>query len=249
VVAQALSDYGGERPYVFTKCSLRWDGDRKVFNSLKADSIRGEVEASLSRLKVDVIDLYQVHWPNPDPEIEEGWTALAELQQEGKLRYIGVSNFDVEQMKRAQAIAPVTSLQPPYHLLSRRIEAEILPFCKDNNVGVIVYSPMASGLLTGSMTRERIQALPDNDWRRNSSEYQEPKLTRNLALVDLLKEIGADHNATAGEVAIAWTLSHAAVTAAIVGLRKPGQAAGVLAAADLHLSEAETQRIEGFLAV
>lgn len=246
VVAKALAEYSGARPYVFTKCSMRWDADRKIYRSLKAASIREEVENSLSRLGVDTIDLYQVHWPNPEPEIEEGWETLASLQKAGKLRYIGVSNFNVEQMKRAQAIAPITSLQPPYSLVNRGIEADILPYCAANNIGVIVYSPMASGLLTGAMTRERIENFPADDWRRMSDQYKEPLLTRNLALVDLLREIGARHGKTPGETALAWTLRRPEVTAAIVGLRRPGQADGTIGAADFRLSKAEIGEIERF---
>lgn len=248
VVAAALAAYSGARPYVFTKCSMRWDTDGKIYRSLKAGSLREEAENSLRRLKVETIDLYQIHWPDPDPDIEEGWTELAKLKQEGKLRWIGVSNFNVEQMKRARSIAPITSLQPPYNLLRRDIEAEILPFAKENNIGVIVYSPMASGLLTGAMTRQRIANFPDDDWRRSSPEYQEPRLTRNLALVELLGKIGKRHDAAAGEVALAWTLRHPAVTGAIVGLRRPGQAGGTLGASELKLTDDDVSEIESFFA-
>ena len=248
VVAKALASYKGERPYIFTKCSMRWDANREIYHSLTARSVRQEVEASLSRLNLDRIDLYQIHWPNPDNEIEEGWAEMAKLVQEGKVRAIGVSNFNVAQMKRAQAIHPITSLQPPYNLLRRAIEADILPYCEEHNIGVIVYSPMASGLLSGGMTRERIASFAQDDWRRDHPEYKEPRLSRNLALVDLLKSIGARHRATAGDVAIAWTLSNPGVTGAIVGLRKPGQAAGVVGAADLMLTESEMADIELFLA-
>jgi aryl-alcohol dehydrogenase-like predicted oxidoreductase len=248
VVATALAEYKGERPLIFTKCSMRWDDNREIFRSLKADSVREELENSLRRLKTDTIDLYQIHWPNPADEIEEGWTEMAKLQQEGKIRYLGVSNFSVDQMKRAQSIAPVTSLQPPYSMLARDIEDTILPFCEQNNIGVIVYSPMRSGLLTGAMTRERIAGFPSDDWRLGNTDFQEPALTRNLELVEVLRGIGNSHNATAGDVAIAWTLRLSSVTAAIVGMRKPGQAAGVVGAATLRLSEAEIGEIEGFMA-
>lgn len=248
VVAEALANYKGERPYVFTKCSLRWDANREIYHSLTAESVRQEVEASLRRLNVERIDLYQIHWPNPENEIEEGWAEMAKLVDEGKVGAIGVSNFNVAQMKRAQAIAPITSLQPPYNLLNRGIEADILPYCEQNNIGVIVYSPMASGLLSGGMTRERIASFAKDDWRRNHPEYKEPLLSRNLALVDLLKGIGARHGRTAGEVAIAWTLSNPMVTGAIVGLRKPGQTAGVVGAAGFTLTESELADIEMFFA-
>jgi len=235
-----------ERPYVFTKCSLVWDENANVSNVLEKDSVKRECEDSLRRLQADVIDLYQIHWPNPEEDIEEGWSALAELKEEGKARHIGVSNFNVEQMERAQEIAPVETLQPPYNLIDRGIEDEILPYCGEQNIGVIVYSPMKSGLLTGKMTPERVQNLPSDDWRRNAPEFNEPRLSRNLELVGLLEEIGAEHGPA--EVAIAWTLRHPAVTAAIVGGRRPDQVDGVIGAADPLLSEEELKRIESFLA-
>jgi len=249
VVARALRERGGEsRPYVFTKCSMRWGDDRQIQRSLKAASVREECEASLRRLGVETIDLYQIHWPNPEAEIEEGWTEMAALQREGKVRYLGVSNFSAEQIARVQAIAPVTSLQPPYSLLERGIEPDVLPYCAANGIGVIAYSPMESGLLTGTMTRDRIAAFPEDDWRRNNRDYKEPKLTRNLELVELLREIGARHDRSPGEVAIAWVLRDPVVTGAIVGLRRPGQAAGVLGAADFRLPESELEEIERFQA-
>ncbi len=246
VVAQALKGIA-QRPYIFTKCSLIWNEQRETGNSLKEDSIRREVEASLRRLQVETIDLYQIHWPNPDSEIEEGWTTLAKLKAEGKVRYIGVSNFNVEQLKRAQAIAPVTSLQPPYSLVKPAAEAEILPFCQENNIGVIVYSPMQSGLLTGAMSAERIAAMPDDDWRKRSQEFQEPRLSRNLKLVELLQKIGKPHGRSPGEVAIAWTLRHPAVTAAIVGGRNSNQVEGIIGAADFRLNAEELEQIAAFL--
>lgn len=246
VVARALKGRSN-KPYIFTKCSLVWDESRKVGNSLKADSIRRECEASLRRLDVDVIDLYQIHWPNPDPEIEEGWTTLAELQQEGKVRAIGVSNFNVQQMERAQKIAPITSLQPPYSLIMRDVENEILPFCHAHNIGVIVYSPMQSGLLTGKMTKERVANFPNDDWRRNNREFKEPRLSRNLELAALLDQIGQRHGKSAAEAAIAWTLHNPAVTAAIVGGRSADQVDGVVGAADFRLSDDEAREIEDWI--
>jgi len=246
VVGRALKDWGGPRPYVFTKCGLRWDAKGNVTKVLSADSIRREVEDSLRRLSVDVIDLYQIHWP-PDPDsgaLEEGWSTLASLKREGKVRWIGVSNFNVQQLRRAQAIAPVTSLQPPYSLVHREIEDEILPYCLTEGIGVIVYSPMASGLLTGAMTRERAAKLPKDDWRRNHPDFTEPNLSRNLALVERLQQIASRHNRSAGEVAIAWTLHNPAVTGAIVGARNASQAEGVMRAAGLHLSDEEINEIE-----
>jgi len=247
IVARALAGRTGPRPYIFTKCGLRWNGQGQVYRSLAASSVRQECEASLRRLRVDAIDLYQIHWPPEDngPALEEGWSTLAKLKQEGKVRWIGVSNFTVEQMKRAQTIAPITSLQPPYSLVRRGVEAEILPFCKKEGIGVIVYAPMSSGLLTGAMTRERAATLPADDWRSRSPEFNEPKLTRNLALVDRLRGIGKRHNRTPGEVAIAWTLRDPTVTGAIVGARSAAQAAGVMVAADFRLSAAECAEIEG----
>ena len=247
VVARALVGVR-QRPYVFTKCSMVWDDRREIGHSLKADSIRRECEASLRRLRVDVIDLYQIHWPDPDDEIEEGWATMAALQREGKVRYIGVSNFNVDQMTRASAIAPITSLQPRYSLLHRDVEDEILPFVAQENIGVIAYSPMASGLLTGAMTRERIASLPADDWRRNHSDFQEPQLSRNLALVNLLETIGKRHGRSPGEVAIAWVLHNSAVTAAIVGARRPDQVGGVIGAAEFSLSPQEFTKIEAFFA-
>jgi aryl-alcohol dehydrogenase-like predicted oxidoreductase len=245
VVAKALKN-SPHKPYVFTKCSMRWFPDRQIYRSLKAGSLQEEIENSLRRLRIDTIDLYQIHWPNPEDEIEEGWETLARFQEEGKVRYIGVSNFNVEQMKRVQKIAPITSLQPPYSLLNRKIEDEILPFCLENHIGVINYSPMVSGLLTGKMTAERIKNLPEDDWRKRSANFIEPKLSKNLELVELLREIGKAHNVEPGVVAIAWTLRHPAITAAIVGARRPDQVDGVLPAATFRLSEPEIAKIEEF---
>ena len=250
VVGRALKSWRGSRPYVFTKCGLRGDANGEVQKVLKADSIRGEVEDSLRRLSIDVIDLYQIHWPpDPDsPELEEGWSTLADLKREGKVRWIGVSNFNVQQLRRAQTIAPVTSLQPRYSLVHREIEDEILPHCLSEGIGVIVYSPMASGLLTGAMTRERAARLPRDDWRRRHPDFTEPQLSRNLALVDRLQEIARRHNRSAGEVAIAWTLRNHAVAGAIVGARNAQQAEGVMRAGELRLTDEEVTEIENFVA-
>jgi aryl-alcohol dehydrogenase-like predicted oxidoreductase len=250
VVARALKSWRGPRPYVFTKCGLRWDSQGNVSKTLNADSIRREVEDSLRRLSVDVIDLYQIHWP-PDPDsaaLEEGWSTLASLQRQGKVRWIGVSNFNAQQLRRAQAVARVTSLQPPYSLVHREVEDQVLPYCGRENIGVIVYSPMASGLLTGAMTRERAAKLPKDDWRKTHPDFTEPNLSRNLALVELLREIAGRHNRSAGEVAIAWTLHHPAVTGAIVGARNARQAEGVMRAGELRLADEEVTEIETFFA-
>ena len=247
VVARAVKSASRHKPYIFTKCSLRWHADRSIYNSLNAASLDEGAEASLRRLGVDTIDLYQIHWPNPETEIEEGWAALARLREQGKLRWIGVSNFSVEQMKRAMKIAPITSLQPPYSMLRRGIEAEILPFVQANGIGVINYSPMLSGLLAGKMTPEHIAAFPPDDWRRRNVEFSEPKLSRNLRLVDLLRQIGSAHGVTSGVVAVAWTLHHPAITAAIVGGRGAKQVEETAAARTFRLTEDEYRKISDFL--
>ena len=252
VVARALREVpASRRPFVFTKCSLVWNDRREVSHCLKADSIRREIEGSLTRLGVDAIDLYQIHWPQfapgNAPDIEEGWQVLADLRRAGKVRYIGVSNFDVQQMARVAPIAPIASLQPPYSMLTRGIEAEVLPYCQAHDIGVIVYSPMASGLLSGTMTRERIAAFPGDDWRRRHPEFQEPKLARNLQLVEQLRAVGRRHGRSPGEVAIAWTLRHPAVTAAIVGARRPSQVDGFIGAATFRLSADEIEEIEALI--
>ena len=236
------------RPWVFTKCERTWNEKGEIIKKLKRDSVRRECEDSLRRLAVDVIDLYQIHWPEPDEDIEEAWTAMAELQREGKVRWIGLSNFNVEQMKRCARIAPVTSLQPPYSILSPEIEQEILPYCRANNIGVIVYSPMKSGLLSGAMTRERVAAMPQDDFRRRTPAFNEPALSRNLQLAQLLREIGARHGRSAGEVAIAWTLRQPGVTGAIVGMRSAKQVDGVIGAAEFRLSQEEIAEIDRFMA-
>lgn len=248
VVAKALAGVA-KRPYVFTKCGRVWDDNRQIGKRLTAASIRAECEASLRRLKADVIDLYQVHWPEPPEDIDEGWQTMVKLKEEGKVRWIGVSNFSAEQMAQVSKFGPITSNQPPYSMVRPQVEESILPHCLANNIGVIAYSPMASGLLTGAMTRERLAALPADDWRREKNpQYREPLLTRNLNLVELLKTIGARHGRNAGEVAIAWVLRHPAVTAAIVGARRPGQLKELVGAADWRLTPAEVDEIAAFLA-
>ena len=244
IVGKALKT-ASRKPYVFTKCSMTWGEDRKIVQTMK--KIREEVEASLTRLGVEAIDLYQIHWPVPEEELEEGWTTLAALKEEGKVRWIGASNFSVAQMERAMKIAPITSLQPPYSAINRSVEAEILPFCLKNGIGVINYAPMHSGMLTGAMTRERVAKMPDNDFRKKAKQYQEPLLSKNLELAKLMGEIGATHGVSAGVVAIAWTLHNPAITAAIVGGRNASQIEGVVAAAEFRLSDAEYAEIGEFL--
>ena len=246
IVGRALKSTSN-KPFVFTKCSMRWHQDRSIYRSLKTESIAEELEGSLRRLGVETIDLYQIHWPNPETEIEEGWEALARFQKEGKIRWIGVSNFSVDQMKRALKIAPITSLQPPYSMLRRAIEEEILPFTQFNNIGVINYSPMVSGLLTGKMTAERVAAFPQDDWRRRAVEFNEPRLSRNLQLVELLREVGTGHNVSPGVVAVAWSLHHPAVTAAIVGGRSAQQVEGLAPALEFRITDEDYARINDFL--
>lgn len=254
VVARALKEIGdSDRPYVFTKCGLVWNKKKNVTHKLKADSVRREIEDSLRRLQTDVIDLCQIHWPAfppgaAAPDIEEGWTALAELREQGKIRHIGVSNFVVSQLKRVQAIAPVTSLQPPYSMLMRGIEDEILPFCGENNIGTIVYSPMHNGMLSGSMTRERVESLPKTDWRVNvNPAFREPHLSKCLELVEVLRGVGERRGRSPGEVAIAWTLRDTPVTAAIVGARSAKQIDGFIGAMDYRLSDGEIEEIAAAL--
>jgi len=247
VIGAALKEMQN-KPYIFTKCGLRWketdNSAREAYSILKAKSVREEAENSLKRLGVDCIDLYQIHWPNPKTEIEEAWAEMAKLKEEGKVRFIGVSNHTVAQMERLKEIAPVTSLQPPYNLLNRNAESALLPFCKEHNIGVIVYSPMSSGLLSGKMTSERIKSLPDDDWRKQDFNYTEPQLSRNLKLVETIKAIADKKGVPAAQIAIAWTLKHPAVTAAIVGMRNPVQADETVGAANLVLSDDEIALLE-----
>jgi len=245
VVGKAIK--GRERPYIFTKCSQVWDDKGRVSRSLNSASLQREVEASLRRLDIDTIDLYQIHFPDPDLDIEEGWSTLAKLKKEGKVRHIGVSNFNVEQLRRAERIAPVETLQPPYSLIHGDMEKEVLPYCQQHDIGVIVFSPMASGLLTGTMSAQRVQQMPEDDWRKHDPKFQEPHLSRNLQLAQLLTDIGFPHNLPAGVVAIAWTLRHPAVTGAIVGFRSASQVEELIPAAEFRLSERELWQIEEFL--
>jgi aryl-alcohol dehydrogenase-like predicted oxidoreductase len=243
VVARALKQTS-HKPYIFTKCSLIWDEGGNITSSLKADSIRREVEASLRRLQIDVIDLYQIHWPDPDPEIEEGWETLVALQKEGKLRHIAVSNFSVDQMRRAMTIAPITSNQPPYSAIKRGVEADVLPFCQQNNIGVIVYSPMQAGLLTGKMTQERIEKFPADDWRKRDEEFQEPRLSKNLKLAEVMQTVAKRHGVPTPNVPIAWVLNHPAVTGAIVGMRTAQQVDDLIGGGALKLTADDLRDIQ-----
>jgi aryl-alcohol dehydrogenase-like predicted oxidoreductase len=244
VVGRALEGVT-DRPYVFTKCSLLEGPGRRIEHSLARDSILREADASLERLGIDAIDLYQIHWPIPDEDIEEGWGALAELKEQGLVRHIGVSNFDVEQLRRIQQIAPVETLQPQYSLVVRDAEEEILPFCEREGIGVIVYSPMGSGLLTGGMSRERIASLPEDDWRKHDARFNEPELSRHLATVDRLESVAQRYDTTPGAVAVAWTLRNPAVDGAIVGFRRPDQVDPIVAAGELQLTDDDITEIEG----
>jgi aryl-alcohol dehydrogenase-like predicted oxidoreductase len=247
IVAKALEGRT-ERPYVFTKCALCWDEKGTILNRLKRDSVRQECEASLRRLKVDVIDLYQIHWPNPPADIEEGWETLMQLKDEGKIRWGGVSNFNLAQLQRIAPLGPIASLQPPYSIISPEVETDVLPYCQAENVGVIVYSPMKSGLLAGRMSKARVQAMPEDDFRKRALAFQEPRLSRNLAIAEFLREIGARHGRSPGEVAIAWCLRHPAVTGAIVGLRSAEQLKGVAGASTFRLNPEEVAEIAAFVA-
>jgi aryl-alcohol dehydrogenase-like predicted oxidoreductase len=253
VVGRALKNIGSaNRPYVFTKCSLVWNEVRDISHSLEPTSIRHEVEGSLKRLAIDTIDLYQIHWPRLTPEdsdqgIEAGWQTLVELKREGKVRNIGVSNFDAAQLSRISEIEKPASLQPPYSALRRDIETEVLPYCEANHIGTIVYSPMQAGLLSGKMTRERVAAFPSNDWRTRNPYFAEPALTKNLAIAEKFKEIGERRGLTGGAAAIAWTLRLSSVTGAIVGARRPDQIDGIIGAGDLRLSTDEIGEIQNVL--
>jgi aryl-alcohol dehydrogenase-like predicted oxidoreductase len=246
VVGRVLGDLPErDRPHVFTKASLLEGPGRRVEHNLKRDSILSEAHASLERLGVEAIDLYQIHWPVPDEDVEEGWSAFAELKEQGLVRHIGVSNFDVEQLRRIQQIAPVETLQPQYSLIERDIEPEILPFAERERIGMIVYSPMGSGMLTGAMSRERIEQLAEDDWRKHDERFIEPQLSRNLELVQRLTRVAERYDTTPGAVAVAWTLRHPAVNGAIVGFRRPDQVDPILPAASLELRDEDVAEIEG----
>jgi len=243
VVGRAI-DGLSEPPYIFTKCTRTWDDDGNITPSLKADSIRQEIDDSLRRLNVDVIDLYQIHWPDPEEDIEEAWKTLVEIQKAGKARYIGVSNFSPAQLERIRPIAPVTSNQPPYSAVRTGVEDDVLPYCEEHNIGVIVYSPMQAGLLTGKMTRERIANLPDNDWRKGNDQFTEPKLSRNLEVAARMEKIAEKHGVPTPAVSIAWVRQHSAVTGAIVGVRRPDQVDGIIDGGTLELDDEDMAQID-----
>ena len=236
------------RPLVATKCERCWDEGGRIIPRLKRESIRAEAEASLRRLGVEVLDLYQIHWPQPDEDIEEGWEAIADLIREGKVRFGGVSNFSLRQLQRVQAIHPVASLQPPYSMLARGVEEELLPYCAAEGIGVIAYSPMQKGLLTGKVTAPGVAALPADDHRRSDPKFQEPQLSANLALVEALRKIAAESGKTLPQLAIAWVLRRPEVTSAIVGARRPDQIEQTITGGDWQLAETQIAAIENLLA-
>jgi aryl-alcohol dehydrogenase-like predicted oxidoreductase len=240
VIGRALDGLSA-RPYLFTKTGRVEAGHGVITGDLTRDSIRREIEASLSRLRTDAVDLYQLHWPDPPEQIEEGWAALAELKAEGLVRHIGVCNFDARQLRVAESIAPVESLQSPYSLIDRDIEAETLPYARDRGMGVLAYAPMGSGLLTGAMTAERIRELPSNDWRSQDPRFQDPE---NLRAADRVRAIADEAGVAPGAIAVAWVLHNPAVTAAIAGFRRADQVGPILAGARLRLSDGDTGRLE-----
>lgn len=247
IVGQALKGLSN-KPYIFTKCSRIWDEQGNITGSLKAESLRQEVEDSLRRLGVEVIDLYQIHVPDPEEDLIEGWETLSALQQEGKIRYLGVSNFSIEQMERVHNIAPITANQPPYSIIRPEIENDILPYTHNNQIGTIIYSPLQNGLLSGKMTRERVENFPESDWRSRSRFFREPHFTHNLTIVDKLGELAQNHGVTTAEIAIAWTLRRPEVTGAIVGARNPQQINGIVGASDVALTESDIQQIANLIA-
>ena len=247
VVGRALRQIK-QKPLIATKCGLCWDENHERITRLKAESVRAECHDSLKRLGIDTIDLYQIHFYEPDEDIEEAWTEMTKLVEEGKVRYIGVSNFSVEQIKRIQKIHPVASLQPPYSMLHRGVEDELLGYCQQNDIGVIVYSPMQRGLLAGKFDPERLANLPEGDHRKTNPDFQQPQFGATLELVEQLKKIAERSGRTCSQLAISWTLRRSEVTAAIVGARKPDQITETAAASDYVLSPEDLEEIEKLLA-
>ncbi|MFC1675583.1 aldo/keto reductase [Planctomycetota bacterium] len=246
VVGRALKQTG-QKPIVATKCSLLWNDNKEKINCLKAESIRDECHASLKRLGIETIDLYQIHWPEPDEDVEQAWEMMAKLVEEGKIRYIGVSNFSVEQIKRIQKIAPAASLQPHYNMIHREIEDEILGYCSENEIGTVIYSPMERGLLTGKFSHERFAELASDDHRRISDDFHEPLFSASLEFVEQLRPIAERNGKTLAQLAISWVLRRSEVTAAIVGARKPEQIIETAQAANWNLADEDIEQIEQLL--
>jgi len=246
LIGQALKQVD-ETPLIATKCGILWNEKKEKVSCLKRQSIRDECHASLKRLGIDVIDLYQMHWPDPDEDLEEAWEEMARLLDEGKVRYLGASNFTVEQIERVQKIHPAVSLQPPYSMLHREVEDELLDYCGQNKIGVVAYSPIQRGLLTGKFDRARFEALAPDDHRRMSSDFLEPEFSATLELVEDLKKIAERNGRTCAHLAISWVLRRSEVTAAIVGARRPSQIIETAPAADWDLSEKDIEEIEQLL--
>ena len=247
VVGRALKQMS-PKPLIATKCGLCWDEHNERIPRLKAQSIRAECQDSLKRLDIETIDLYQIHFNQPDEDIEEAWTEMAKLVEEGKVRYIGVSNFTVEQIRRIQSIHPVASLQPPYSMLHREVENELLGYCEQNNIGVVVYSPMQRGLLTGTFDAERVANLPEGDHRKANADFREPQFSATMELVEQLRSIAECNGKTCSQLAISWVLRRPEVTCAIVGARRPDQIVETAQASDWNLSEEDIEQIEQLLA-
>lgn len=248
VLGRALKDIpNNERPYIATKCGRIQDDSGNIMGDLRAASLKKEVDLSLSRLGIDVIDLYQIHWPDPEEYIEEAWDTLAGFVKDGKVRYIGVSNFNVQQMKRIKDIHQIASLQPPYSMFRREVEEEILPYCGENNIGVIAYSPMQKGLLTGKFTKERAENLPANDHRSRDPMFQPPQIDTNLRIIEELTKIAEQNGRTMAQLAVAWVLRRPELTGAIAGARRQGQITETVKAHDWDLSSEDIARIDELL--
>ena len=247
VVGKAIQDRRDD-VLIATKCGRVWEGEsREIGKSLRRESVHREVDVSLQRLGIDCIDLYQIHWPEPDEEIEEGWGAVAELVEAGKIRYAGVSNFNMEQLKRIQPIHPVTSLQPPYSMLRREVEEEILSYCRENQIGIVAYSPMQAGLLTGRFSKERVQNLPANDWRKANPFFTSPQLEANLSIIEQLRPVAAQMEITLPQLALAWVLRRSEMTAAIAGARRPEQILETVKAGEIVIPDELLLKIERML--
>ena len=247
VVGKAIQDRRDD-VLIATKCGRVWEGEsREIGKSLRRESVHREIDLSLQRLGIDCIDLYQIHWPEPDEEIEEGWGAVAELVEAGKIRYAGVSNFNMEQLKRIQPIHPVTSLQPPYSMLRREVEEEILPYCRENQIGIVAYSPMQAGLLTGRFSKERVQNLPANDWRKANPFFTSPQLEANLSIIEQLRPVAAQMEITLPQLALAWVLRRSEMTAAIAGARRPEQILETVKAGEIVIHDELLLKIDRML--